>query len=93
MGSAKKPDYLMQRLEKLLSDINRDAKRFEQKSKDALFLKPMAEWTQAEHDRYQRTNTDAMIAESDKWMYRQIDAEAAANDLRNIIFMRGKRLL
>lgn len=84
-------DPLRPYLEKLLEDIEKDVERFRAKSNAALFLKPIAEWTEAERRRYQRTNTDKMLAESDKWLHKSVDAEHAARELRNELFMRGLR--
>lgn len=82
-------DALMPYLEKLLADIEKDVARFEEKSEAAMFLKPVAEFTEADWKRFERTSTDRMMAEHRKWMQRRIDAESAASELRNVIFLRG----
>ena len=81
-------DCLLPYLEKLLVTLEKDAERFKQKGEAAMFMKPYAEWTEAERKRYLRTDTDKMMAESDKWMQRELDAKFAADELRSIIFMR-----
>ena len=81
-------DHLLPYLKKLLTDIDKDAARCKQKSDEALFVKPFEQWTEADRRRYARTSTDKMLVDSEKWMQRQLDAEFAARDLRNLIFMR-----
>lgn len=81
-------DHLLPYLKKLLADIDKEAARCKQKGDESLFVKPSAEWTAADHRRYARTSTDKMLADSEKWMQRQLDAEFAARDLRNLIFLR-----
>lgn len=81
-------DTLLPYLKKLLVDIQRDAERCKRKGDEALFVKPLQQWTDEDRKRYARTNTDKMLADSEKWMQRQLDAEFAARELNDLIFMR-----
>lgn len=85
-------DPLRPWLEKLLKDIEREAHRCEAKSKEALGIhKPFREMSEAEQERYFRKSSDQLIAESDRWMNKQIEAEAAARELKDELFLRGLR--
>lgn len=84
-------DSLLPYLEKLLADIEKDVERFRAKSEAALFTKPYAQWSEADRKRYFRSSVEQRIAESDKWMHKQIDAEHAASELRAEMFMRAVR--
>ncbi len=81
-------DALMPYLEKLLDGIEKDVTRFKAKGDEAMFLKPTAEWTEADWKRFDRTPADKMFSDSQKWMARQIEAEFAARELRDLIFLR-----
>lgn len=80
---------LLPYLERLRADIEKDVARFRLKSEEALFLKPVEQWSAAERQRYLRGTTEQRLAESDKWMSRTVDAAAALHDLREIMFLYG----
>lgn len=82
-------DALLPYLEKLLADIEKDSARCKAKGEAAMFIKPVAEFTEADWKRFERTSTDRMMAESEKWMQRKLNADLAAVELRDLIFIRG----
>lgn len=85
-------DALRPWLEKLLKDIEREALRCKVKGDEALGIhKPFSEMTETEKKRYFKMTSDQRLAESVRWMHKQIEAQTAAKELKDEMFMRGLR--
>lgn len=80
-------DDLLPYLEKLLKDIKKDVVRFNKKSEDALLLKPMDAWSATDRAYFRKTTSGYRQAKSEEWMHKSINAEWAARDLENLIFI------